>query len=183
MTNQELVERYPFLAPRDWETGEIENGYDYSWTELDAMPDGWREAFGEMMCEEIRDELIKYDFLNEYSIAQIKEKYGRLCWYDNGWPEGSNIPDIIGKYECLSENICISCGKPDVPLTGIGWYMPLCRSCYVGNPEDWLEFFNQGHRMVDFRCYRSYRDGEWRDVKIDIRDTAQKIRDKYKEAE
>lgn len=172
LTNKELVERYPFLKPHC-------DDYDYSWTELDFMPDGWRKAFGEMMCEELREELIKYDFLDEYSIAEIKEKWGGLRWYDNGYPEGSKIPDIIDKYECLSQNICIGCGKPDVPMTGVRWFMPMCSSCYTGNPEDWLEWFNKDHRMADIRRYRRRDKDGWHDVEVDISETAQKIRGVY----
>ena len=52
--NRWLCMKYPWLLPRNrWTDKEIED-YDYSWTELDAMPEGWREAFGEQMCEEIQ---------------------------------------------------------------------------------------------------------------------------------
>ena len=33
--------------PRNRWTGEVPEDYDYSYTELDSMPDGWRKAFGE----------------------------------------------------------------------------------------------------------------------------------------
>lgn len=169
MTNKELIERYPFLKPHC-------DDYDYSWTELDFMPDGWRKAFGEMMCEELREELVKYDFLDEYSIAEIKEKWGGLKWYDNGYPPESRIGDIIGKYETLSKNICIHCGKPDVAMTGNGWILPLCEDCYNG---DYSEWDNRSHKMSDVYRYRQYKDGEWHDVEVDISETAQKIRDVY----
>lgn len=55
--------------------------YDYSYTMLDDMPDGWRKAFGEELCEAIREELIKVGLLDQYRIIQIKEKYGELVWY------------------------------------------------------------------------------------------------------
>ena len=56
-SNQKLIERFPFLMPRNRWTGEVPEDYDYSYTELDSMPDGWRKAFGEQMCEDIREEL------------------------------------------------------------------------------------------------------------------------------
>lgn len=40
MTNKELVEEFPFLLPRNRFTGEVPKDYDYSYTELDAMPEG-----------------------------------------------------------------------------------------------------------------------------------------------
>ena len=53
--NKELIKRYPFLLPRNRWTGEVAEDYDYHYTELDGMPDGWRIAFGKQMCEEIRE--------------------------------------------------------------------------------------------------------------------------------
>ena len=57
MTNEELLERYPFLRPRNRWTGELMNQDEKEdeelWTELDDMPIGWRIAFGEQMCEEL----------------------------------------------------------------------------------------------------------------------------------
>ena len=54
-SNQKLIERFPFLIPRNRWTGKVPEDYDYSYTELDSMPDGWRKAFGEQMCEDIRE--------------------------------------------------------------------------------------------------------------------------------
>lgn len=123
MTNKELIERYPFLRPRNCFTDEIIEDADY--TELDDMPEGWRKAFGERMCEEIREELIKHNYLDEYRIIQIKEKYGMLCWYDAGSPADSNVYDIISKYEDVSRKICILCGKPATKISR-GWICPYC---------------------------------------------------------
>ena len=85
--NKQLVEKYPFLLPRNRWTGKVSKDYDYSYTELDDMPDGWRKAFGEQMCEEIKQELEEKGLLDQYRISQIKEKYGVLCWYDFGFTE------------------------------------------------------------------------------------------------
>ena len=49
MNNKELIERYPFLMPRNRWTGNIPEDFNYSYTELDALEDGWRKAFGERM--------------------------------------------------------------------------------------------------------------------------------------
>lgn len=48
-SNQKLIERFPFLMPRNRWTGKVPEDYDYSYTELDSMPDGWRKAFGEQI--------------------------------------------------------------------------------------------------------------------------------------
>ena len=125
--NKELVDRYPFLLPHNGWTDEVPEDYDYSYTELDAMPDGWRIAFGEQMCEEIRQELVKSEYLDGYRIAQIKEKYGALRWYDFGGP-GKIQREIVPKYENLSTYTCIRCGKPATRIS-LGWISPFCDDC------------------------------------------------------
>ena len=98
--NKALIERFPFLMPHNRFTDKIPEDFDYHYTELDAMPDGWRIAFGEQMCQEIKDALIEIDYLEKYRITQIKEKYGMLRWYDFG--ASRKIYDIISKYEGIS---------------------------------------------------------------------------------
>lgn len=128
--NKWLCERYPFLTPRNVWTDKVIPTYD--WTLLDDMPRGWRKAFGLQMCEDLREELIKFNYLDDYRVDQIKEKYGGLRWYDNGCPVGSKIGDIINTYGIISENVCVSCGKLDVPMTDTGWILPMCEKCFCG---------------------------------------------------
>lgn len=125
--NKKLIKEFPFLLPRNRFTGEVMSGYDYDFTELDAMPDGWRKAFGLEMCREIKDYLIKHNFpLDQYRIMDIKEKYGTLCWYDNGHPKG--MDEIISKYEDLSMCYCINCGEP-VRYVTKGYICFICEQC------------------------------------------------------
>ena len=143
--NKELVMRYPFLVPRNRWTDQIDEDYDYLWTELDNMPSGWRIAFGEQMLEELREELSKFSYLDEYRIIQIKEKFGSLRWYDGGTPIDSKIYDIISKYEQLSERICIVCGAPATKIS-LGWISPYCDDCaakFKGQYESIEEFFGE----------------------------------------
>lgn len=144
--NRELCERYPFLIPSNRWSGiritEAEGGgywpgdpdaipeYDYEFTELDDMPDGWRIAFGEQLCEELKQDLLATGgekALNEYRIVQIKEKYGYLHWYDAGCTERW-FKEILPKYERLSERTCIICGKPAIWIS-TGWISPWCDDC------------------------------------------------------
>ena len=143
-TNKILCERFPFLIPWNRWSGmlitDAQNGgywpgepdkvpeYDYEFTVADDMPDGWWIAFGEQMCEEIRDALIEDGDLDRYRIVQVKEKYGSLRWYDNGTKVGSRVPDIIAKYERISERTCIVCGHPATRIT-LGWISPFCDDC------------------------------------------------------
>ena len=118
--NKELIEEYPFLKLKD----NLDDMMTYTW--LDDMPIGWRVAFGEQMCKEIKEELLKHNELDSYEIVDIKEKFGGLRWYDN-----SNLPGlqvIIAKYAVLSETTCIVCGKP-AEWVSTGWISPYCDDC------------------------------------------------------
>ena len=117
--NKKLIEEYPFLKIDD-----NCDTIDYTW--LDDMPIGWRIAFGEQMCKEIKEELIKNNELDSYKIIQIKEKFGGLRWYDNSGLPGMQF--IIAKYEALSEKTCINCGKPANWISK-GWISPYCDDC------------------------------------------------------
>ena len=144
--NKSLCDRYPFLIPWNRFSGmlitEAQHGgywpgspkdvpdYDYEYTELDEMPDGWRKAFGEQMCEEIRNALIEDGDLDRWRIVQCKEKYGSLRVYDNGCKKNSHVPDIIDKYSRISARTCIVCGKQATQIT-TGWISPFCDDCCI----------------------------------------------------
>lgn len=134
MDNKTLCELYPFLLPRNRWTGKVPEDYDYSYTELDAMPAGWREAFGIELCEEIKLCLdkMKPDVAAKYMITQIKEKYGQLCWYTNFTTE--DLERVMRKYEDLSKRTCIVCGKPAEFIT-LGWISPYCGDCIKNKKE------------------------------------------------
>lgn len=172
LKNKKLLKKYPWLKLRNPFTGKTYDGYDC--TELDALPQGWRIAFGDMIVEEIHQELVKSNYVDKYRIFQIKEKYGILCWYDNS---PSNALDKIRyKYEMLSSNICIRCGKPDVKTTS-GWVTPICEKCYEGNYSS----LNGEGKMEDYYEYSTYNPTTKETTKhtVYIGDTAQKIRENW----
>lgn len=149
--NRALIERFPFLMPRNRWTDKIPEDFDYSYTELDAMPDGWQKAFGEQLCEEIRAELVRADYLDKYRITQIKEKYGSLRWYDLGCTKRM-LREIIPKYERLSARTCIQCGKPATKIS-TGWISPYCDTCAdkIGRYERFIPVethFNKRRNLV-----------------------------------
>ena len=168
--NKKLCEKYPFLKCDE----------DYETTWADDMPKGWWLAFGEMICEEIKAELIRCRFLDEYQIVQIKEKFGELRWYDNGIPHGCKVWDIIKKYSHLSENICAACGKPDVPVMTWGLLLPLCEE-HANNKDEYAACAEKQypHKMEDFRRWSKLKDDKWVDCETYIGDTAEKIRRAY----
>lgn len=200
LKNWILCGKYPFLIPRyDW-SGEIIEDYDYTSTYLDDMPDGWRKAFGEMMCEEIKQELVRCNYLNEYRILQIKEKYGELRWYDNGTPIDCKVPEIIDNYSMLSQNICIICGKPDVPIINSGWISPYCKKCYTipsdwykkehpDKIDEWIEFhsddWEEYNKEETNKMVSTYTVHTWskekgdEEIIYDISETVNKIRKKW----
>lgn len=120
LSNQELIERYPFLQTEDWEGNPID---DYTY--LNYMPYGWRKAFGIQLCEELKNELEKYDYVDKFKIVQVREKFGQLRVYHNGVPYGCNVDSIIDKYTDISETTCILCGNK-ATLLSKGWISPLC---------------------------------------------------------
>ena len=131
--NKRLCDTYPFLIPFNRWTDElfteIDPEYDYEFTELDDMPDGWRNAFGEKMCQEIKYALLRVGgekALKEYRVDQIKEKYGELRWYSNHYID--RVEDIVEKYSETSRRICIKCGKPATKIS-TGWISPFCDEC------------------------------------------------------
>ena len=128
--NKELLEKYPWLYPVSEYTGKPLENYDYSFTWMDDIPLGWNIAFGKQMVEELGALLEKYNYQDEYSICQIKEKFGGLRWYDNGFPtEGyEEYKEWLDKYEELSFKTCIDCGKPAKYFTR-GWITPICEDC------------------------------------------------------
>ena len=80
--NRRLIGQYPFLLPWGTDSANFES------TELDAMPAGWRIAFGEKLCKEIMEELTRNNCVDSYRVVQIKEKHGALRWYAQGGMTG-----------------------------------------------------------------------------------------------
>ena len=119
--NKRLIGKYPFLLPWGTDSANFES------TELDAMPAGWRIAFGEELCKEIMEELTRNNCVDSYRIVQIKEKHGALRWYAQGGTERIHR-EIVSKYEALSRRICIQCGRP-ATLVSKGWVAPWCSAC------------------------------------------------------
>ena len=127
-----------------------------TYTELDAMDTGWRKAFGIQMCKEIKQALLRSGgrkALINYRIAQIKEKWGSLQWYDCGAPE--EVRKIIAKYEYISERTCISCGRPAKGLSR-GWICPYCKDCAGDNELD--EYYTEEIPWYGHYYYKSKKE-------------------------
>ena len=130
--NRRLLHYFPWMEPMDWK-GEriktvdmIENGEIF--TAWNDFPYGWRKAFGWEMLKEL-DQVIREDEINNFTILQIKEKFGGLRFYCTGdYGDNKKISEIIRKYEELSYRTCIECGKP-AKWISTGWICPYCDEC------------------------------------------------------
>ena len=147
--NKKLVEDYPFLLPRNVFSDELSEDYDYEFTWLDQMPDIWREKFSEPMLKELKEILVKGNYLKKYRIMQIKEKYGSARWYDNGVPMSvsKEYDEWLSKYEKLSENICFYCGEPAVGQTR-GWILSICQDCADKKHKNIRLFTSKEEEMI-----------------------------------
>lgn len=178
--NKEFVNVYPFLAPKDPFSGEIDSMYDYSYTLYDNIPIGWKNTFGKMMLDEIRDELIRTNQLLSYQVYDIKEKYGELRWYASVEANGSVLSEIIDKYMVISGHVCIKCGKPDVPMVRNGWISPICEDCWSGTKEDYKRYTNKSDEKIpETYTVRCFDTKQAKDITYDISDTVRKIRYQY----
>jgi hypothetical protein len=187
--NKELVERYPFLLPRNVWTDKLDEDYNYEYTRYDDIATGWKIAFGKFLLEDLREALIKTDYLDKFRFTQIKEKYGSLRLYCNGCPE--EVYDVLQKYEFISEYICIKCGIPHACVVDdYGWYLPLCKDCW-DESNKWRE--EKGYKTIPYEkavgknscelpdsyTIKRYSYGAYEDIVYDISETTQKIRETY----
>ena len=195
--NKKLVERYPWLLPYNVWTDKVPKDYDYAYTEADSFPDGWRKAFFKEMHEELREELIRCNFLDKFRVMQIKEKYGSLRYYTCSIPKDCKVNEIIRKYEFLSGYICIDCGKLGVPVVSVnGWYTPICEHCYnrkITRIDKW--YTDHGFAPYKYKTYKELLDDvdydysmptvmkvnrcspgkAWETIETDISDTVNKL--------
>lgn len=138
---KEWVAKYPFLRIEDnsccpWEnTEEIESCWMFD------LPVGWQIGFGAQMCDELMSILGEY--VDDFIILQLKEKYNSICLYW-GWKHMGDtnndsdemrriyfeIEDVIYKYRKISSNTCVACGKPATKYTKSGWHQGFCSDCY-----------------------------------------------------
>ena len=126
-----LLIEYPWLGMEEDEAVnylDIEDGEVYTY--IDCAPEGWAKLC-EDLCAEIKPLLERVGYENEYSLCQVKEKFGGLRWYDdNGVPDKiwDEYNVIIRKYEELSEKTCCICGAPATKVS-TGWICPFCDKC------------------------------------------------------
>lgn len=126
--NMELCSKYPILCIRSRKDGKVSDEYDYSMTELDHIPPGWRTAFGKEWVQEIQEAIneLPENIRDQIYITQLKEKYGYFRQYFSHYTD--KLREVISKYENMSKRICIHCGKPATKIS-TGWISPWCDNC------------------------------------------------------
>ena len=120
-----LFKRYPFLNPLQTLKTKGFHMCFYTYSLLDCMPKGWNKAFGLQMAKEIKQWLKEHN-VTDYEVTDVKEKWGRLYWYDNG--PSQLYGDVVVKYEIMSADLCVRCGKKASHVSR-GYMLPFCEDC------------------------------------------------------
>ena len=146
--NYELCMKHPILVPTDRWTGETWEDYMFESTELDNIPLGWKNAFGEQWAAEVQEAINKMPekVRETVRIMDLKEKWGffnqDFSYYND------ELDKVISKYERLSERICIMCGAPATKISR-GWVSPFCDVCAENLPykmvdiDEWFKEDNE----------------------------------------
>ena len=74
----------------------------------------------------------------DYTILQIKEKFGGLRYYIGSLHESvfDQVHAIIGEAEKIAAKTCECCGEPGELCRRGGWLKTLCKQCFT----DWTEY-------------------------------------------
>lgn len=103
-SNRDLVKKYPWLK--------INDNSNIDHTLLDLLPYGWHNLILDM-CVEIKQALPS-ELFDRYQVAEAKEKWCALRWYDYIEDFGTMpdaITDIVCRYEDKSREVCMICGN------------------------------------------------------------------------
>lgn len=180
--NKAFIEKYPILLPRNSFTGEVVDGYDYSYTCLDQLPEGWAKAFGIPMFEDIQNEVNTWskEEQKHFFFTDIKEKFGELRVYTSHMTD--NLFKILEAYCAISRNVCIVCGKLDVPMVNRGWISPYCRDCALHADIECLDDYDDAVKderkeILENLSFVTYTDGMCCSHTIDISSFVKKVRE------
>lgn len=163
--NKLLIRKFPFLLPRNVWTDKLSEDYDYTYIKgIGEVPEGWERLFL-LYCKNMRKELIKYNYLDDFRFTQIKEKYGSMRLYNNGIPKDSNCDNLEYIYDHLSTYVCEYCGNPAKYISK-GWVTQFCKECFVKsfpdeNPDK--TYFKKGNKKYKliihgFRNREEYKE-------------------------
>ena len=122
---KELIDKYPFLLPRNVWSDELDSDYDYSYCWFkDDIPQGWWERWGLAYLDDLKEVLEKYNYVDKFRFSQVKEKFGGLRAYNFGQPKEWDSHELAWEY--ISKHTCINCGMFPVPMRHFWWVSPYC---------------------------------------------------------
>lgn len=132
LTDEQLIERFPFIKNRDRFSGEETEGIElcrnWGWYNLELL-----------VCEHIKRSYDKWteETKNQFMILDIKEKYGTLRFYTTFTDD--EIHRAINDATNLSFCMCYQCGKIEKDESGknaitykkrvYGGEIALCKEC------------------------------------------------------
>ena len=149
--NKYLIEKYSFLLPRNVKTDAVVDNFDYSFCLLkDEIPKGWWKFFGESLCDDLKDILIRNGLLDTFRFVECKEKFGQIRLYDNGHPE--EWAEHLWAWEYISEHTCCICGTFPVPMRNDGWMCPYCDNCF----SEYSYAVKKGISMEQLTCNKEF---------------------------
>jgi hypothetical protein len=154
--NKKLVAEYPFLLPRNVWTDRVEESYDYSYIRgVDELPIGWQWLFLQM-CEDLKKQLIKDNYLDKFRFTEIKEKYNRMECYHNGCSIA--VKNIIYKYAHMSRYVCTVCGAP-ATIESQSYTASFCDKCWVqfGHGEYGVTInFKPNYKIITYKNHQKH---------------------------
>lgn len=98
-------------------------------TSADNVGEGWHE-----ILRALEEQLNLID--PDYTIQQVKEKFGGLRYYASTNESGSNFHDLIRLAEEKSEKTCEVCGRDGKTESIRGWWKTLCEEHYNKRMEE-----------------------------------------------
>ena len=94
---------------------------------------GWYD-----LINELSQQLTAYATEHKITIeaAQVKEKFGRLCYYIDEVPKRhyDQVYSLIGVAEDKSAAVCELCGKMGEIAVNVAWIRCICPTCRKTNP-------------------------------------------------
>jgi hypothetical protein len=113
-TPAELIEQFPWLNPReDWSNDYVQfDDEEEAWTELDDLPEGWKEGFLEEMLYEIDEVLNEYDCVETYRVIKAENHLGLFKWEHTGfdYEAKEHLDAIVKVYKKAALETCMECG-------------------------------------------------------------------------